>query len=169
MADFNSYVPKLKILEGYGKYTNDPIDAGGATMSGVTLRTYRQFYGVDKDVEDLKAMSERQWLKIMKTGYWDKAGADLIKSQAVAEIIVDWTVNSGPAVLKKVQKIVGAEIDGVVGYYTLKAINSRDPRILFNEIKQARIDFYKRLAEANPAQKRFLQGWLNRINSFNYF
>jgi len=169
MANFNSYVPKLKALEGYGKYTNNPVDKGGATMSGITLRTFRQFYGQNQTVDNLKAMTEAQWREIIKRGYWDIVKADYIEDQAVAEIIVDWAVNSGPAIVKKVQVIIGVTADGIVGACTIGTINRANARWLFEEIKKARIEFFKRIAAADPSQRAFLKGWINRINSFNYF
>ncbi len=47
---------KKFILSWEGGFANDPDDLGGATNSGVTLSTYRMYYGQDKTVEDLKNM-----------------------------------------------------------------------------------------------------------------
>lgn len=47
---------KKFILSWEGGFANDPDDLGGATNSGVTLSTYRMYYGQDKTVEDLKKM-----------------------------------------------------------------------------------------------------------------
>ena len=66
--------------------------------------------------------------------YWDFCKADQIGSQSVAEIIVDWYVNSGFIGLKKVQKILGVEQDGKFGPITIGAINSRSAKCLHYQI-----------------------------------
>ncbi|MBQ5796313.1 MAG: peptidoglycan domain protein [Kiritimatiellae bacterium] len=128
MASFDKYAPKLKRWEG--GFGNDPDDPGGATMCGVTLATFRAWYGQDKTVADLRRMTDAQWRRIMKDGFWDKCWGDQIKNQSVAEIFVDWVVNSGPAMIKKVQGLVGTTADGVLGPKTLLAINDCNPQKL---------------------------------------
>ena len=122
MASFDKYAPKLKKWEG--GFGNHPADTGGATMCGVTLSTFRQFFGADKTEADLRKMTEAQWRTVMKGGFWDKCWADQIKNQSVAELIVDWCVNSGTGMIKRVQAIVTTTTDGVMGPKTLYAINA---------------------------------------------
>lgn len=166
MADAQKLVPL--ILRWEGGFVNDPDDAGGATMKGVTLATFRKFYGADKTVEDLKQITDAQWLHIFKTGYWDKFRGDDIDDQSVANMCVDWLYNSGIAAIKRVQKIVGVVDDGIVGDKTVAAINARQAEPLFEQIKAARIAFVETIARNNPSQRKFLQGWKNRINSYTY-
>lgn len=101
MADFNIYAPHL--LQFEGGYVFHPMDEGGPTNMGVTLQTYRDHFGQDKTVDDLKDISRDEWTQIMKSGYWDRCKADRIDSQSVAEILVDWCVNSGMVGLRRVQ------------------------------------------------------------------
>ena len=108
MADFQKYAPKLSKLEG--GFSNRKADRGGPTNRGVTLRTFREFYGSDKTVEDLRNMTDEQWTHIMKSGYWDKCKADEIKSQSVAEFFSDWCVNSGTGMIRKIQFLLGVRI-----------------------------------------------------------
>lgn len=166
MADAQKLVPL--ILRWEGGFVNDPDDAGGATMKGVTLATFRKFYGADKTVENLKQITDAQWLHIFKTGYWDKFRGDDIDDQSVANMCVDWLYNSGTAAIKRVQKIVGVVDDGIVGDKTVAAINARQAEPLFEQIKAARIAFVETIARNNPSQRKFLQGWKNRINSYTY-
>lgn len=165
MARFDLFAPTLKKWEG--GFVNHPNDPGGCTMYGVTLKTYREWFGKDKTVEDLKHISDSEWTQIMKKGYWDKCGADYINNQSVAEIFVDWCVNAGPSIIKKVQSILGVAVDGSVGPKTLAAINNHRQKCMHCQIKDARIEYYTRLA-TNPAKKVFLKGWLNRTESFVY-
>lgn len=168
MATFVLYEPLLKRLEGYGKYTNHPSDLGSHTMSGVTLTTFRQYFGQDKTVNDLKKMTESQWRYIFKRGYWDKAGGDKIQNQSVAELIVDFCVNSGVGMLKKIQALVGVETDGIIGPKSLAAINGANQRLLFNAVMAERRSKYFEIVAYNYGQKVNLQGWLNRLKTFEF-
>lgn len=167
MADYTKLVPIIKKWEG--GFVNDPDDSGGATNKGITLKTFRSFYGQNKTVEDLKTISDQQWIHIFLNGYWNKCQASNINNQSVANIFVDWAWGSGPGTaIKQVQKIVGTDVDGIVGVKTLDAINSKDPKTLFNAIKKARIEFVENLVKQRPKDAKFLQGWKNRINSFSF-
>lgn len=154
------------ILRWEGGFVNDPIDAGGATMKGVTLATFRRFYGQSATISQLRAITDAQWLQIFRVGYWDKCRADEIANQSVANAIVDWAYNSGPAVAaKKVQAVVGVDIDGVIGLRTIAAINAADPKWLFGKVQLSRIAFLEAIVRNKPPQAKFLGGWKNRVNS----
>jgi lysozyme family protein len=134
----------------------------------VIIATYRQYYGDDKTSEDLKNISYKEWCHIMKDGYWDKVKGDRIENQSLAELIADWCVNSGLAAIRKVQEIVGCKPDGVVGTITLSLINSSDPKELFERIWNARHQHYINIVKRSPSQKVFMNGWMNRLNSFKF-
>lgn len=166
MADFKIYAPKLLQLEG--GFVNHPEDKGQATNMGVTIQTYRNYCGQDKTIKDLKNMSYGTWQNIMKDMYWDKCKADEIDNQSLAEIIVDWNVNSGQVGIRKVQEIVGCKPDGIVGPITLSMINSSDSELLFDRIWKARQQFYINIVKRSPSQRVFMNGWMNRLNQFKY-
>ena len=160
---------KLFILCWEGGYVNDPIDKGGATNKGITLATFRQFYGSDATIEQLQALTGEQWLHIFKTGYWDKFKADNIANQSVANICVDWAWASGVGTaIRQVQTLLGVAVDGIVGAKTISAINNANQRHLFAKIKSARLRFVENIVKRNSTQKKFLKGWKSRINAL-YF
>lgn len=163
MADAKKLIPF--ILRWEGGFVNDPDDAGGATNKGVTIATFRHFYGSNATVEQLKQITDEQWLHIFKTGYWDRWRADEIENQSIAHIVVDWVWASGVYGITGVQKILGVAVDGIVGPKTLAALNSRQPRDLFYQIRDARIAFIDDIVRRKPTQKKFLRGWTNRIMS----
>lgn len=120
------------ILKWEGGFVDDPLDRGGATNKGITIGTFRNFYGKDATVEQLKHITDEQWLHIFKSGYWDKWKADDIDNQSIADIVVDWAWASGTVTsIKQVQKILGVAVDGIVGNDTLTAINIAGQRSLF--------------------------------------
>lgn len=156
------------ILRWEGGFVNDKDDLGGATNMGVTLATYRSVFGSKKGVNDLKRMTRVQWGVIFKKFYWDKWEADNIKDQNVANILVDWLWCSGSYGIKIPQRVLGVSADGIVGSKTIAAINARDGRELFDTIKQERKDFIDRICQTRPQNRKFKNGWLNRINSLAY-
>lgn len=157
------------ILRWEGGFVDDPLDRGGATNKGITIGTFRNFYGKDATVEQLKHITDEQWLHIFKSGYWDKWKADDIENQSIADIVVDWAWASGTVTsIKQVQKILGVAVDGIVGNDTLTAINTEYQRSLFVKIHSRRIEFVENIVKRNPSQSRFLKGWKNRINSLTF-
>lgn len=155
------------ILSWEGGYSCTPGDRGGATNKGVTLATFRKVFGNDKTVTDLKSITDEQWMYIFRSYYWDKWKADGIKSQSIANLIVDWYWTSGVYGIKLPQKILGVTIDGIVGPKTLAAINNYpNEKELFLKLWKEREDFFKRIARG--AQKKFLKGWLNRLKGIQY-
>lgn len=162
MADYK--ILKPFILKWEGGFVNDPNDSGGATNKGVTLATFRKYKGASVTVDDLKAITDEDWDAIFKTMYWDNCKADEINSQAVANLIVDWYWMSGTNAIKYVQRLIGADEDGIVGKQTLSRLNAKGDGLVL-DIYNCRKDFYHRIVASRPSQKRFLRGWINRLNA----
>lgn len=153
------------ILRWEGGFSDHPADRGGATNRGVTLATFQQFYGADRTADDLRGMTDAQWLHIFREGYWNRWQADRIASQSLANLLVDWVWASGSHGITRPQKILGVEADGIVGEQTLAALAARAPEPLFHQLKAARIAFVEGIVRENPSQKAFLRGWKNRIEA----
>lgn len=162
------------ILSWEGGFSNHTADKGGATNKGVTIATWKAV-GYDKDgdgdidVDDLRLITEKDAVRrVMKPYYWDRWKADQIKSQSVANLVVDWVWASGKNGITGVQRILGVSVDGIVGEKTLAALNERNARELFAEIKRARIAFIEKIVKRTPSQNGFKKGWLNRLDCINY-
>lgn len=165
MAKVEILAPYIKKWEG--GFVNDPADRGGATNKGVTIATFEAYCKAKSlprpNVERLKRMTDGEWLDILKTMFWDKWQADKIKSQKLANILVDWVWGSGVYGIKIPQRILGVKQDGIVGDETLKALNAQEPDKLFQVIYEARKKYLNDITISRPANKRFLKGWLNRL------
>ena len=165
MAKVEILAPYIKKWEG--GFTNDPADRGGATNKGVTIATFEAYCKAKSlprpSVERLKCMTDGEWLDILKTMFWDRWQADKIKSQKLANILVDWVWGSGVYGIKIPQRILGVKQDGIVGNKTLEALNAQDPDKLFQVIYEARKKYLNDITISRPINKRFLKGWLNRL------
>jgi len=170
MADFNKIIGFIRKSEG--GYVNDPKDRGGETYAGVSRKhnpTWAGWAIVDKHkplntgdkINDHTL--EQAILELYRKNYWNAIAGDAIKSQAVANMLFDWQVNSGDIASKTVQRLVSANPDGVIGDKTVAAINNTAN--LLTLLKQARIDFYKNIAAKDPTQVKFLKGWLARVEA----
>jgi hypothetical protein len=107
--------------------------------------------------------------RILRPHYWNRWRADEIRSQALANILVDWVWGSGKYGITIPQGILGVKQDGIVGKKTLDALNNYpDPEELFHKIWQMRKAYFHLICMKRPANKRFLKGWLNRLNDFKW-
>lgn len=153
-------------------WADDPDDLGGQTMVGVTMATYEEYCrrkGYPKPTTGrLMDLSYNDWKSILKMLYWDRWNADEIRSQSIAEIVCDFVWASGVHGIKVPQDLVGVTPDGIVGPKTLAAVNSRNPRELFDQIKIARFDFIEDICRKRPANNKFKRGWMNRINDIKF-
>ena len=173
-------------------FANDPADTGGATMVGVTLETFKAYRKKNgkkpPTVTDLKNIAYEEWRDILKTMFWDKMRADEIRNQSIANLCVNTVWGSGDGYIKTIQQVVGVAADGIVGPITLKAINENPhPDWLFRRLWERRKKFFEDIVARSVAdyekklgrpatemeklqhtKKRFLQGWLNRLNDFKY-
>ena len=147
---------------------NNVHDLGGWTNSGITLDTWKRLgYDNDgdghRDLADLRAMTYEQWYSIIKRGYWDRAQADSMLNQSVANMIVDFMITSGGAP-RVVQRTVGVRADGIIGPRTIAAINAQPADILFSRLTSARLHYYRRL----PTWCRFGNGWTRRVRDIKF-
>ena len=60
-------------------------------------------------------------------------------------------------------------VDGKIGPVTISEINNSNPKTLLSKLIEERENYYKSLVDKNPKLKKFLNGWLNRINETNKY
>lgn len=172
MADYQQMVPFiLKWEGGLSKNKNDfyaqyPVDSSGYhTNKGVAWKVFSGIYG--NTAESKKrwyAMTPQDWSVFYKKNYWDKIGGDNIKSQRIANVLVNWAWGSGLSIPSKaVQRIVGVTPDGIIGPGTIKAINEGNEAQIFAKLQRANIDFFNNLV-SKPEYAPFKKGWFNRLN-----
>lgn len=149
------------VLVHEGGFANHPADPGGRTMRGVTQRTYdayRQRHG--QPTADVKGITDDELREIYRTQYWDKVQGDDLPS-GLDYAVFDFAVNSGPSrAAKFLQRIVGAEQDGVIGSQTIAALRGRDAATLVSRLCDDRLAWLKRLKTFST----FGRGWSRRVS-----
>lgn len=154
-----------KTLKHEGGYVNDPEDTGAETYQGIS-RVHNPNWSGWKILDTLQPRHGQIYpqltnavIEYYKLHYWDAIKGDDICNDKVAAFLFDYFVNSGTHAIKAVQRIVGVTADGIIGNKTIQAINQHDG--LFDKLKAERISFVRSLNKP-----RFINGWLNRIESF---
>lgn len=156
MADFEPAVEL--VLRHEGGYVDDPDDPGGATKYGISAREFPKI--------DICALTVEEAKKIYDVHYWMPSGLADVEDQGVANFIFDLLVNMGSyrdgQIVQRACNSLGDNlvVDGRIGPITIEAINGCDPAELKNAIANEARRFYEELD-----QPRFLQGWLNRVES----
>ena len=138
MADFNVSVKDTLVHEGINTnmgYVNDPTDRGGETIAGIA----RKFHPNDPIwalVDSAKKGNFPQNLKdipgildkikdFYRANYWNKVHGDELKSQKIANILLDTAVLEGyTAAIKRAQGIVGETQNGVMTQELINKLNS---------------------------------------------
>jgi lysozyme family protein len=141
-------------------YINDPIDSGGETKHGISKRSYPNL--------DIKNLTLDQAKEIYFRDFWVKAKCEQIENDDVAVKFFDSCVNVGISqavkLMQRALRAAGTQVteDGIIGPITLKAINEAEGTDLLAALKSESAGHYRLIANLNPSQKRFIEGWLNR-------
>jgi len=147
------------------------MDSGGHTNKGITRITFNNLsLNVLKKhptLENFRSMTKEDAELIIQY-YWNKATyRNKIVSQSVAESITSWFWGSGKYGLKLWQRMMNDHFgfdlddDGKIGKATISAINS-----VIEKSVEVREDFFRDLCKRKPKNEKFLNGWINRLNSF---
>lgn len=174
MSDhIDKLIARVIVREGGDAYTNDPDDAGGPTKYGVTLGALSEWRGRPVSASDVQNLTRDEAVAIYRKRYFP-AGFEVIKDEAVLELLFDFGVNSGPAaavmalqtVLKRIGKYDG-EIDGGFGPKSRVALAEvRNIEALFYALKCERYELFMRYIGRSPSQSKYAAGWSNRQDHF---
>ncbi|PMN73680.1 glycoside hydrolase family 108 protein [Enterovibrio norvegicus] len=144
------------VLEREGGYVNDPLDAGGETQFGISKRSYPEV--------DIAALTIDDAIAIYHRDFWLRTGCDKLPDKA-AFMLFDAAVQHGKRnAVKQLQRAVGVMDDGQAGPKTIAATECAPPSVLVTRFSLERARFYARLVGRKPKQRRFLNGWFNRID-----
>lgn len=166
------------LIEREGGHVNDPNDAGGETIWGITVAVARAsgYSG------PMRAMPIGVAKAIYRKRYWSGPNFDAVAamSPAIAAELFDTGVNMGPSVAASwLQRWLNAlnrggrdyrdmPVDGAIGPLTISCLQSflrirgeAGEQVLLRGLNCSQGHRYLELAEARPANENFLFGWVN--------
>lgn len=180
-----------KLLGTEGGYANDPVDRGGATNFGISLRFLRAEGRTDLDMDgdidgaDVRALTKGQAVLLYYRCFWQRY--DCAEWPApIGEMLFDQAVNGGATAARKLlQSAINAclakqvaasalsrplalKVDGQVGPLTRAAFDwcvkwaSLGMPALTVAYREAAADRYRNIAAADRSQGKYLVGWLHR-------
>lgn len=143
-----------------GGYVNHPRDPGGATDRGITQATYNAYLrrkGLPQ--KSVRGISKEVAEEIIYDQYMKPIAFDDLPS-GLDYCLADYSVNSGPSrAIKVIQRIVGADADGVMGVKTLAEIKGRNTEDLIRAVCAERMRFLRGLKTFST----FGRGWTTRV------
>lgn len=159
-----------KVIATEGGYSDHPLDRGGPTNMGITLRALTIWRGKPEPATaaDIKELTEQEARDIYVDTYWSKPGLDKLglPMWAVAPVF-DAAVLHGPhSALKMLQQAAGVVADGAIGAKTLYAIHNMNHKELTMRFLRERILYLGLIVKRNPKQSVFLVGWLDRVTKY---
>ena len=152
------------LLRVEGGYSDDKYDKGGKTKYGIIESEARK-YGYKGEMRDMPIDIARD---INNKKDYHRNGLDTLKSDKIALSICDFVVNAGNWGTKKAQAALNElgfdlRVDGILGEKSLAALNEVDENKFLEKYHDLQRRYYRVLAANKPSQKKFLTGWLNRV------
>lgn len=162
-------------------YTNHPLDRGGPTKYGITLKTLERWRKTPCTAVDVQNLTRLEAEAIYRELYLKEPNFHLIEavSMPVAAKLMDCGVNMGPGIPSRfLQRILNGfatpptaplVVDGAVGPATARALQAflnhrgkygtRVILVMLNSLQAVR---YLEIVEKDATQKAFLFGWVNQ-------
>lgn len=151
------------VLAHEGGFANHPLDPGGATMRGVTQRTYDAFRRLRGfPLQSVRYISDEEVERVYRDNYWKLVRGDELPA-GLDYALFDFAVNSGVSrAIKFLQAGLAVGIDGVIGDETLgmaiaKAVLNEE--LIINNLCADRMRFVRGL----KTFATFGKGWTRRI------
>lgn len=156
-----NYAAALKlVLKSEGGWSDDNRDPGGATMQGVTQKTYdvwRRSHGLK--LQSVRHISQAELAQLYAATFWNVIQGDQLPA-GLDYAVFDAAVNSGTGRAPKwLQQIVGVDADGYIGPRTIAAVMQHDIRDLIERYCDARLAYLQHL----PTWPTFGRGWSRRV------
>jgi lysozyme family protein len=142
-------------------YSVDPLDPGGETKYGISKNENPSIDVANLNWDDAQAIYYKR--------YWLAGHCDQLPG-CVGALHFDGCVNNGVGEASKfLQRAVGVSADGVIGPQTIATVNNGDPISICNSICDQRENFYRDLVANRPADSKYLNGWLYRVQVMRQF
>jgi lysozyme family protein len=178
------------VFKHEGGFVDDPVDPGGATNFGVSLRYLSKIGEIDADgdgildgdfdgdgdvdADDIRAMSREDAVFIYRRQWWDRYEYGTLPP-AIATKVFDLAINMGArqahCLLQRAACAAGEELadDGVIGPVTKRALwridaasGNSNIHPLLAAFRSEAAGFYRELIARNSSREKYRKGWLLR-------
>lgn len=162
------------VLLHEGGFSNHPHDRGGVTKYGISLRFLENMPDGDVNQDsvinsaDITGITRDQAIDFYRRKFWNKYRYGLIMDASIATKIFDFAVNMGPTQAHRLTQYAilacghNLAVDGRLGPKTLALLNTVNRDVFLAALRAEAAAFYRAVADRNPSQKVFLNGWLRR-------
>ena len=148
------------VLKSEGGYVNHPSDPGGRTNLGVTQKVWESYVGKPVTEAEMRALTPDMVKPLYRAQYWKRVKGDDLPT-GVDLCVFDFAVNSGVhRAASRLQRIVNAKEDGVIGPKTLELVKFVSPESLIKKYCDSR----RMLIRGLHTYSVFGFGWERRIN-----
>lgn len=162
------FIEKIVIDKHERGYQKNPKDKGNmingkmiGTKYGISAPVLQAHYGREITAEDMESLSKKEAGKILFDQFYKKYKIDKLPEELQKQAL-DYTINSGPLAIMKMQEYIGVKPDAIIGPKTLEAIGNLDN----DQLVDIRKKHYEDIIESDPTQNVFKKGWMNRAESF---
>ena len=165
MASYEAAIDVILRHEGY--FSDDPVDPGGTTKYGISLR-FIEDIGLDVDMDgdvdpnDIRALDLSRAKELYYMFFWYPGNFDQVECQEAATKLFDAAVNMGPTQATMLACRVLAIPFTKPARTPFALINAKKCDDFVYSMCTQMTDFYIALAEKRPKLKRFLKGWTDR-------
>lgn len=176
----------LITLDHEGGFVDDPVDPGGATNHGISLRFARangeldadgdgwpdldvDFDG-DIDADDIRKLTADQAVDVYHEAFWKPGGYDAYPGGSGIKAF-DLAVNMGPRqahkIVQRAMRACGQTVvdDGVIGPRSRAAMEHVGVASFWTCMRSEAAGFYRTLIVKRPRLAKYERGWLNRAYS----
>ncbi len=189
MDDANGWAAAIElVLRHEGGFVNDPVDPGGATNFGISLRFLKAEIGDDAallalydadgdgdlDAGDMAALDRIEAIEIYRRAFWYRYDCGDFPA-LVGVKFFDLCVNAGSRqatlILQRAVSACGVRLvdDGALGPLTRNGVRavceSYGALPLKFAMRAEAAAFYRALIAAKPAFEKYRKGWLRRAYS----
>lgn len=173
MPDFTTAHAFVEHWEG--GYSNDAADRGGECIFGIARKHHPDWLGwieIDAGQYSMERLRELA-CELYEREYWAPLRASDFPQQRLATIVYQAAVNCG---VKRASRWLQECLllmsrgymatDGIIGPKTLAKLNAcRELNVLGDDVLDKQEEHYEALAQNDPTQRKFLQGWKNRVKA----
>ena len=152
-------------LKNEGGYVDHPLDKGGPTNQGITIKTLSTYLGRKATKDDVKNLSYETIKLIYQKYYWDAMNLSQVIDQGIATAIFDMGVLCGTGTAARLcQEVLDLEQTKKMDDKTLAAINTTTDEEFIPKFAKRNIQRFEEIVQNHPSQQVFLRGWKNRAD-----